>query len=195
MSVQGSGGFGTVYRGTWRGRQVAVKCLPNLTSETTKDRQYEALIQEIELCTRFDSLRLVKVLGACLKNRASACLIMELVEGGNLFQRIHDPSKARLTTPEILRVSSDLPGTDSSRGISPGPGRKPSECNEYMHHSVGQSIPFASMVSPRSHPVFSLPVTTFLIWMLLVESWLCYYDLPAVKQECLCRSSMTLLLD
>ena len=94
-----------MYRGSWHGRQVAVKCLPNLTSETTKDRQYEALVQEIELSVRFNSPRLVKVLGACLKDRASACLIMELVDGGNLFHRLHDQTRPRLTTIQALQVS------------------------------------------------------------------------------------------
>ena len=95
-----------MYRATWRGQEVAVKCLPNLASEQTSDTHFEALVREIELSTKLNSSRLVKVYGACFKDKASACLIMELVEGGNLFHRIHDPSKPRLTTIEILRVSN-----------------------------------------------------------------------------------------
>lgn len=105
LVVQGTGGFGTVYRGVWRGKDVAVKCLPNLAAGKTNDGQYEALVREIELSTKFNSNRLVRVLGACVKDRSSICLIMELVEGGNLFQRIHNPLKPRLTAIESLKVS------------------------------------------------------------------------------------------
>jgi len=46
------------------------------------------------------------VLGACLEDPASACLIMimELVEGGNLSDRIHDRRKRCLTYLQILQV-------------------------------------------------------------------------------------------
>lgn len=48
--------------------------------------------------------RLVRVYGACTRDRANVCLIMELMEGGNLFQRIYDHSKRRMSYLEILQV-------------------------------------------------------------------------------------------
>ena len=45
-----------------------------------------------------------QVLGACLRDRASCCLIMELAEGGNLHQRIHDPVRGRMSLLETLQV-------------------------------------------------------------------------------------------
>ena len=63
------------------------------------------------LCQRRDSkwiagLRdwIVQVYGASLKDPAHACLVMELVKGGNLHQRIYDRSAPRLTHLEILQV-------------------------------------------------------------------------------------------
>ena len=47
----------------------------------------------------------MSVLGACLGEPAQACLIMELVEGGSLAQRIHDRKKRRLTYVQILQAS------------------------------------------------------------------------------------------
>lgn len=44
------------------------------------------------------------MLGACLGDAERVCLIMELVEGGNLAQRIYDRNKRRLTYLEILQV-------------------------------------------------------------------------------------------
>ena len=40
--------------------------------------------------------RLVKVYGACTADTRHVCLIMELMEGGNLFQRIYDRNKRRM---------------------------------------------------------------------------------------------------
>ena len=42
--------------------------------------------------------------GASLKDPAHACLVMELVKGGNLHQRIYDRSAPRLTHLEILQA-------------------------------------------------------------------------------------------
>lgn len=46
----------------------------------------------------------MQVYGASLRNPASACLVMELVQGGNLHQRIYDSTKPRLTHLEILQA-------------------------------------------------------------------------------------------
>lgn len=46
----------------------------------------------------------MQVYGASLKDHKNACLVMELVKGGNLHQRIYDRSAPRLTHLEILQV-------------------------------------------------------------------------------------------
>lgn len=58
----------------------------------------------------------VSVLGACLGEPAQACLIMELVEGGSLAQRIHDRKKRRLTYVQILQASAF--GVQVARALS-----------------------------------------------------------------------------
>ena len=60
--TQGSGGFGAVYECDWRGRRVAVKCLPPMRTSgpgPTAAAQYEALVREIRLTCKFRSDRLV----------------------------------------------------------------------------------------------------------------------------------------
>lgn len=108
----GSGGFGSVYLGTFKGREVAVKKLPPFVEHSSgnSERQsaYEALIREISLASRFASERLVKVYGACTDDRNKCCLIMEHMKGGNLYQRIHDKKRRRMTYIEILQVAHDI---------------------------------------------------------------------------------------
>ncbi|KAK9807897.1 hypothetical protein WJX72_012460 [[Myrmecia] bisecta] len=109
----GTGGFGSVHACIWRGREVAVKRLPQLTSGDGADSkasrgQYDALVREIELSSKFASDRLVRVYGACLKDAANVCLIMELVAGGSLAQRIYDRHKRRMTYLEILQVVHEV---------------------------------------------------------------------------------------
>lgn len=82
---------------------MAVKCLPK---DGATLAQYEALIREIELSAKFDSHRLVKVHGACLQDSSTICLIMELVEGGNLYQLIHQSKQHRMPLIKALEVSS-----------------------------------------------------------------------------------------
>ena len=111
----GTGGFGAVYEGIWRGKKVAIKRLPPLDpvgeDGITNDnyiQAYDALISEIELASKFNSDRLVQVYGACTDDRSKCCLIMELMKGGNLSQRIHDRYKRRLTYLEILQLAHDI---------------------------------------------------------------------------------------
>ncbi len=109
----GTGGFGAVYKGKYKGMDVAVKKLPSfvkLSSGQDDGGQaaYEALIREIKLASKFDCDRLVKVYGACTDDKNKCCLIMELMNGGNLYQRIHDRNRRRITYIEILQIVNDI---------------------------------------------------------------------------------------
>ena len=48
----------------------------------------------------------MKLLGACLEDKARLALIMERCEGGNLAQRIYSPSKRRLDHLEVGGVAA-----------------------------------------------------------------------------------------
>eukprot|EP00884_Botryococcus_braunii_P016796 jgi/Botrbrau1/37/Bobra.0022s0032.1 len=101
----GTGGFGSVYEATWRGRPVAVKMLPNMGNGELE--AFNALVREVDLSSKFDSNRLVKVYGACLKDPSSACIVMELLKE-NLHQRIYDRSRPRMKPLEVLQVAHDI---------------------------------------------------------------------------------------
>ncbi len=115
-----------MYECTWRGERVAVKKLPSVWQQPAQrgapspKAQYLALVDEIRLSPELvDVVRAscllqairhclgmlqVRVLGACLEDPASACLTMELVEGGNLSERIHDRRRRCLTYLQILQM-------------------------------------------------------------------------------------------
>ena len=62
--LQGKGGYGDVFEGSWRGQPVAVKKLPLLNDYAdglSLATQHEALIAEIKLHSRFECNRLVRV--------------------------------------------------------------------------------------------------------------------------------------
>lgn len=105
----GTGGFGAVYEAEFRGQKVAVKKLPPFSVEQPGSQaMYQALLREIALASKFDCERLVRVYGACTGDRDHVCLIMELCENGNLFQRIYDRRRRRMSYLEILQVAHDV---------------------------------------------------------------------------------------
>jgi len=110
--VIGVGGYGKVYKGKYMGEEVAVKKLPPSNNDDEEQggsqSAYSALIKEIKLMSKFDSDRLVKVLGACTDDRDKCCLIMELMRGGDLSKKIHDPRRRRLSYIQILQITQDI---------------------------------------------------------------------------------------
>ena len=72
LAVQGSGGYGSVYAARWRDKDVAVKRLSPAIGQDSE--QYRALVREVELSSKFNSERLVRVYGACLKVSKRFCV-------------------------------------------------------------------------------------------------------------------------
>eukprot|EP00803_Ostreobium_quekettii_P002922 evm.model.scf_229.2 EVM.evm.TU.scf_229.2 scf_229:27456-37448(-) len=99
----GEGGFGKVFEATWKKVKVAVKVM-----KVDNDAMQQTLVDEIKLTSRFHHPNIVKVLAACFKDKENVCLIMELVEGGNLSQRIHNRNKRKLDYLEVLKLGHDI---------------------------------------------------------------------------------------
>eukprot|EP01025_Chloroclados_australasicus_P049522 TRINITY_DN5645_c0_g3_i1.p1 TRINITY_DN5645_c0_g3~~TRINITY_DN5645_c0_g3_i1.p1 ORF type:complete len:1007 (+),score=141.35 TRINITY_DN5645_c0_g3_i1:521-3541(+) len=107
--VLGSGGFGKVYEAEWKGQKVAVKVI-NEGVFKEGGEAYEALKAEVEMSCKISGQcdRVVRILGASLKDFDNMCIIMELVEGGSLADRIYNKAKRKLSKLEILQIAHDI---------------------------------------------------------------------------------------
>jgi len=107
-AVIGRGGFSKVFRGTWRGRPVAIKLLDMSALGGDEATQRAALANEIDLSVRCNECpHMVRLYGACPEG---VCLINELVDGGTLDARIHGDAAAPMQLLEALHVARDIAG-------------------------------------------------------------------------------------
>lgn len=90
----GEGSFGVVYKGSWRGNDVAVK---NITSDADR----KAFAVEVRQLSRVKHENIVKLYGACTKG-PTTCLVMEYAEGGSLFNVLHCAPKVHYTIAHAL---------------------------------------------------------------------------------------------
>lgn len=83
----GKGKFGVVYRCTEKstGRQLAAKFIKTIRSEDRKDVE-----REVDIMRYLQHPRLLQLYDAFDDGKKEMCLILELIEGGELFERIID---------------------------------------------------------------------------------------------------------
>lgn len=89
----GRGGFAAVYRGTHKGRPVAIKQLlgARLTSKASA-----ALASEVEAMWRTANPCVVRIIGAVMDGALNA-IVMELLQGGDLFRFLRDRELGQLS--------------------------------------------------------------------------------------------------
>lgn len=82
----GKGGFGSVYRGIWQGRAIAVKILEQTTSTPTEK------LQEAKIGERLDHVNIVKTLASGCDytetGNTYSWILMELCDKGTLWQAV-----------------------------------------------------------------------------------------------------------
>eukprot|EP00002_Diphylleia_rotans_P030967 TRINITY_DN640_c0_g1_i7.p1 TRINITY_DN640_c0_g1~~TRINITY_DN640_c0_g1_i7.p1 ORF type:complete len:2512 (+),score=542.25 TRINITY_DN640_c0_g1_i7:107-7642(+) len=93
----GEGGFGQVYKGEWRGSDVAIK---RLIEKDITAAALAAFKREIALIVELRHPNIVLYMGACLE-KGFVCLVSELMEHGSLFDVLHDSKKV---IPLQLRI-------------------------------------------------------------------------------------------
>lgn len=82
----GSGEFGQVFRGVYKGEEVAIKHL--YWDDTVSERVMRDLAKEIEAFRSLRHKRLVRFIGACLE-MPHLCLVTEYMPGGSLHHLLH----------------------------------------------------------------------------------------------------------
>ncbi|XP_010887033.2 mitogen-activated protein kinase kinase kinase 21 isoform X1 [Esox lucius] len=94
--IIGVGGFGKVYRGTWKDQEVAVKAArhdPDADITATSD----GVKQEAKLFSMLQHPNIIKLEGVCLEE-PNLCLVMEYARGGTLNRAL----TGRRIPPHIL---------------------------------------------------------------------------------------------
>ncbi|CAD7940788.1 unnamed protein product [Amoebophrya sp. A120] len=84
----GSGGFGTVYHGVYKGEEVAIKKINIDEFGNMSETQMLEMEKEIEALSHLRHPRLVKFIGACL-DYPHLSIITEFMPGGSLHALLH----------------------------------------------------------------------------------------------------------
>jgi serine/threonine protein kinase len=98
------GGFGTVFKGTWRGSEVAVKLL---NTQELVDEEKEMVKREMVLMSRLASPYMVTYMGSTLLPGQPWSIIMEFVSGGSLTDLL-ETHNARLTLKFKVKLLMDI---------------------------------------------------------------------------------------
>lgn len=80
-NIIGSGGFGIVYKGFWKGTQVAIKRLKDCNN-------FDQALIELQTLTRFRIDNIVPLYGISIGDKKSPCLIYQYMVNGSLDDRL-----------------------------------------------------------------------------------------------------------
>jgi len=94
--VIGMGGFGKVYRGIWRGTEVAVKAVLTEPGDAAS-ATVESVRREARLFWLLRHRNIIALRGACLAE-PNLCLVMEYARGGSLNRVL----SGRMLAPDVL---------------------------------------------------------------------------------------------
>ncbi|NXV46935.1 M3K21 kinase, partial [Uria aalge] len=100
QEIIGVGGFGKVYRATWRGREVAVKAARQDPDEDITATA-ESVRQEAKLFAMLRHPNIIALHGVCLRE-PNLCLVMEFARGGSLNRAL---------------AAAAAPGAGAARGV------------------------------------------------------------------------------
>ncbi|CEF66827.1 Serine/threonine-protein kinase TNNI3K [Strongyloides ratti] len=109
QEVIGSGSFGKVYKGIYRGMPVAIKKYKAISFGAKTE--VDMFCREVTILYQMKHPNIVGFIGACLDDPSRFSIITEYVSGGSLFSLIH---KQKLNFEMILKLSI---GVDIAKGM------------------------------------------------------------------------------
>ena len=128
FEVVGIGGFGKVYRGEYRGEEVAVKVARNTTFDSLK--AIKEVLSEAEKFAHLAHQNVCALVGVCLVKDVS--LVMEYARGGALSKVLHE-KKISLPVDVLLDWATQI-----AEGIC------------YLHHEANPSLIHRDLKSSNS---------------------------------------------
>ncbi|KYQ92337.1 putative transmembrane protein [Tieghemostelium lacteum] len=96
----GEGSFGVVYRGMWRGQEVAIKQMK--VSSINMDEVY----REMDLMSKLRHPNIISFIGAVMSSD-NLCIVSEFVPLGSLGDILYKGNK-RLSLPQKIRIALDI---------------------------------------------------------------------------------------
>ncbi|KAL8228348.1 hypothetical protein R6Q57_015932 [Mikania cordata] len=98
-----SGSYGDLYKGTYRGQEVAIKMLKaeNITTNMQQD-----FVQEVYIMRKIRHKNVVQFIGACT-DTSSLSIVTEFMSGGSVYDYLHK-QKGTFKLPILLKVASDI---------------------------------------------------------------------------------------
>lgn len=100
----GSGSFGQIYLGRWRGQVAVIKSIEGTFTET-EEAQF---VREVQIMSQCRDKHITQFYGASLESQGRACLLMEYMEQGSLYQVLEKPLPPPLQKQIALEIALGL---------------------------------------------------------------------------------------
>jgi len=105
-TVIGAGITAEVFKGSWRGKEVAIKCLNVKRSLPAQLKQETAFTREVAVIANTFHPNLVKFHGIAFEAQPYL-LITEICNGGNCFEMLHQDDDLELPIEQMLKMCCD----------------------------------------------------------------------------------------
>lgn len=99
----GTGSMATVFKGTWKDKTVAIKCIHVKVGL----KQQISLAREVSIMTNVSHANLVELYGVANSPKIFD-IVMEYCAGGDCFDLVHNPEVFELTLQQELKICYDV---------------------------------------------------------------------------------------